>query len=92
MRIPTWRLALTGGAIVILAVAGVGLVAASSNVGSEPRAVGAAAPSAGPATGTGAGPLRQRLAQRLGRVAAGRPFAGHLVHATSRSPTRTATS
>ena len=27
MRIPTWRLALTGTAIVILAVVGVGLVA-----------------------------------------------------------------
>lgn len=30
MRIPTWRLVLTGGAVAILAVAGIGLVAASS--------------------------------------------------------------
>jgi len=30
MRIPTWRLVLTGGAIAILAVAGIGLVAAST--------------------------------------------------------------
>ena len=30
MRIPTWRLALTGGAVAILVVAGIGLVAAST--------------------------------------------------------------
>jgi hypothetical protein len=82
MRVPPWRLALTGGAIVILVVAGVGIAAASSTIGSAPPAPAAAAPPSAPTTAPGVGPLRERLAQRLGRVAAGRPFAGHLVHAT----------
>jgi glucose/arabinose dehydrogenase len=87
MRIPTWRLVLTGGAIVILAALGVGLVAASSNAPSAPAAPAAAAPSAnpgGPANDPAGGPagLRQRLAGRLAGGLPNRPFARHLVHAT----------
>jgi hypothetical protein len=47
MRIPTWRLALTGGAIAILAVAGIGFAAASSAPTAPAGAIGGSA-----ATGT----------------------------------------
>src|SRR5206468_4183608 len=46
MRIPTWRLALTGGAIVILLVVGVGLALAASSGGIHPLGDGAGAPAA----------------------------------------------
>ncbi|HJW23183.1 MAG TPA: DUF5666 domain-containing protein [Candidatus Limnocylindrales bacterium] len=83
MRIPTWRLVLTGGAIVVLAALGVGLVAASSGAPSVPAAPVAAAPSAAPgASAAGPGALRDGLVGRIGRILANRPFAKHLVHAT----------
>lgn len=79
MRIPTWRLVLTGGAIAMLAVAGIGLVAASSNPATPASNVAAADPTAGPGasprvrdgkTGEGDGARGLRL------LKAGR----HLVH------------
>ncbi|HYK94960.1 MAG TPA: DUF5666 domain-containing protein [Candidatus Dormibacteraeota bacterium] len=77
MRIPTWRLALTGGAIVILVLAGLGLAAASNGPATPAANVAAAAPSAGPATTGPAANLKNRVrglrALRFGR---------HLVHAT----------
>ena len=48
MRIPTWRLVLTGGAITILAVAGIGFVAASSTPSAPAANVAAADPTNGP--------------------------------------------
>lgn len=80
MRIPTWRLVLTGGAITILAVAGIGFVAAA-NVPVAPAAdvVTAdptAAPDAAPGAGLGKpGPRAGLGGARLLRI--GR----HLVHA-----------
>ena len=80
MRIPTWRIALTSGAIVVLAIAGIGFAAASSTPATPAANVAAAAPSASPG---GAGPsangpfaglrgkLRAAQLLRLGR---------HLVH------------
>jgi len=90
MRIPTWRIALTGGAIVVLLVAGIGLVAAASNPGREPARAALADPTAGPgASGSPnamdggdkrrlGGWLRPKL-DRIGRLALGR----HLVHVTA---------
>jgi uncharacterized protein DUF5666 len=49
MRIPTWRFALTGVAIVVLLALGIGFVAASSNTQSHPTTAAAAA-TADPAT------------------------------------------
>lgn len=49
MRIPTWRLVLTGGAITILAVAGIGFAAASGGPGAPAANVAAADPSNRPA-------------------------------------------
>lgn len=80
MRIPTWRLLLTGGAIAILAVAGLGLAAASSAPTAPATNLAAAEATANPgATGGGrlgaAGPrdgLRGARVLRAGR---------HLVHA-----------
>ena len=83
MRIPTWRLALTGAAVLILAVVGVGFVAASSNNPAAPAAPAAAAASTAPnSTATGPAGLRQQLGLRLGRFFADRPLAKRLVHAT----------
>ncbi|HEX8026595.1 MAG TPA: hypothetical protein VF484_10345 [Candidatus Limnocylindrales bacterium] len=89
MRIPTWRIALTGVAIVVLLALGIGFAAASSNVpqssGSAAQGAHTAAPDAsggpnGPAAGGG---IRKwllehpRIAARLaGRLGAAR----HLVH------------
>lgn len=70
MRIPTWRLALTGAAIVILAAVGVGF-AAAANGSPAPATTGASlAPSASASTSTAAGalakhPALRRLLQRL---------------------------
>ena len=83
MRIPTWRLLLTGAAIVVLTVVGVGFVAASSNTPAAPPAPPAAAASTAPGTTLpGSGGLRQQLGLRWGRFLADRPFARRLVHAT----------
>jgi hypothetical protein len=73
MRIPAWRLALTGGAITILALAGVGLVLAGS-----PAAIDTAS-----AERPGRGPVGDDLG-RFGRPALGHRLAAagrHLVHA-----------
>jgi hypothetical protein len=83
MRIPTWRLVLTGVAIVILVAMGVGLVAASNRPASAPPAAApvAAAPSAsGTPDGSAAHPrLRERLQRLIGRVG---PLARHFVDGT----------
>ena len=75
MRIPTWRLVLTGTAIVILAAVGVGLVAASSNPAQAPasNASVAAAPGSSPDANAKNGnhPGLRRLLGRLGRVGEG---------------------
>ena len=76
MRIPTWRLALTGTAIVILAVVGVGLVAASASPAPASSANGAAAPAASPGASATTGvkgdrPGLRKLLGRLGRVGEG---------------------
>jgi len=77
MRIPTWRLALTGGAIVVLVLAGLGLAAASNGPATPAANIAAAAPTAGPSTNGPAANGKNRVnglrALRLGR---------HLVHAT----------
>jgi Domain of unknown function (DUF5666) len=76
MRVPTWRLALTGGAIAILVVAGLGLAAASNAPAAPPANAAAAAPTASPTT---AGPLHG-LRDRLGRAKLLK-LGRHLVHA-----------
>ena len=72
MRIPTWRLALTGAAIAILAVAGLGLAAASTAPATPAANQAMAEATRNPGAGAGAG---ERPGARLLR--AGR----HLVHA-----------
>ena len=88
MRIPTWRLALTGGAIVLLLVVGVGLVAASASPGATTAGSGnvAAAPATSGAPDASGDPAGGRLGLR-GRIAAilgGRPgpVAQHFVDGT----------
>jgi hypothetical protein len=80
MRIPTWRLALTGGAITILAVAGIGLAAASGNPNAAaPNVLSAEATAAPNAAGPG-----QSTKPRLRDGAAGPGLLRarrHLVHA-----------
>jgi hypothetical protein len=81
MRIPTWRLVLTGGAILVLLSFGIGFVAAS---GAHPATALLPAPaaSAGPDASHDPGPGRHdgghRFAGKLGRLGFGR----HLVHVT----------
>jgi hypothetical protein len=84
MRIPTWRLALTGGAILILAIAGIGIAAAAGLGGGQQIAAVEAAPAVNSTSGTSpaAAPQRPALAggldeayARLGRLG------GRLVHA-----------
>jgi hypothetical protein len=48
MRIPTWRLAMTGGALVVFAVVGIGLVAAASAPAAPAADFAAAAATADP--------------------------------------------
>jgi len=48
MRIPAWRLVVTGAATAVLAVAGMGLVAASQAPAAPAAAIAAADPSGGP--------------------------------------------
>ena len=85
MRIPTWRLALTGGAILILAIAGIGVAAAAVTGGTQQAATADAAPAGGTGVGTDTAPAAapQRphaggLEEDYGRL--GR-FGGRLVHA-----------
>ena len=84
MHIPTWRLALTGGALFVLALAGIGYAAAAGFGGTQPPATVEAAPAGdlGSTTAPAAAPQRAPLAGgteeaygRLGR------FGGRLVHA-----------
>lgn len=71
MRIPAWRLALTGAAIVILAAVGVGLVAASSTTPGAATGGLANAPAASPAPGadTARHPGLRKLLGRFGPAA-----------------------
>jgi hypothetical protein len=50
MRVPTWRLALGGGAVIVLIAAGIGLVAASNAPAAPVPNVAAADPTTGPAS------------------------------------------
>lgn len=50
MRIPSWRLALTGGAVVVLATVGIGLVAAAAAPAAPQSNVLTADPTTGPAS------------------------------------------
>jgi len=83
MRIPTWRFALTGVAIVVLLALGIGFVAASSNTASHPTTAAGAAtanPSAsGAPDGKGGKGLRAVLKGRGLRLGLG----GRLVHVTA---------
>jgi hypothetical protein len=83
MRIPTWRLALTGGAIVILLAVGIGLVAAST---ATPAAETTAALPAGTAA-PDVSPNPDRVGRAGLRALLGRDgrlgFARRLVHATA---------
>lgn len=78
MRIPTWRLALTGAAIVILAAVGVGLVAASSSTPAAPAGGVANAPAPSPAA-AGDATRHPGLRKLLGRFG---PAARHFVNGT----------
>jgi hypothetical protein len=91
MRIPPWRLALSGGAIVLLAAIGVGLVAASTTSPATPAAPVAAAPSdtpsASPGESNSGAAVRERLRDRLGALPAHpirRAMAQHLIQGTLR--------
>lgn len=80
MRIPTWRLILTGGAIAILAVAGIGLVAASTAPAKPAANVATAEATTNPDATAGARP--GGLGLRDGLRGARLLRAGkHLVHA-----------
>jgi len=68
MRIPTWRLGLTSGAVVLLAAAGIGLAAAADAPSSAPAGVAEAAPTGAP--GSTVAPQRVRARELLGERAA----------------------
>jgi len=68
MRIPTWRLVLTGGAVVGLVAAGIGLTAAANAPSAAPAGVAAAAPTSAP--GATVAPQRVRAGEQLGERAA----------------------
>ncbi|MEA2675510.1 MAG: hypothetical protein QOI92_2702 [Chloroflexota bacterium] len=68
MRIPTWRLALTGGAIVILLAAGLGLAFASNAPTTAPANVTSAASTAAPNANSTAGTRGKARAARLLRI------------------------
>jgi hypothetical protein len=77
MRIPTWRLLLTGGAIIILAVVGIGLATATITPAAPAGVVADAEETTGPDA-----VARERLGQRHGWGAGRLLRAGrHLVHA-----------
>jgi hypothetical protein len=77
MRIPTWRIAVTGAAIVILGVAGIGLASASNSAPPAASAGGSAAADE-VALDAALDAVRGTDAGALGR---GRWFARHVVHA-----------
>ena len=83
MRIPTWRFALSGIAIVVLLALGIGFVAASSNTASHPSTAAAAASANPTASGApdrkGANGLRGLLKGRGLRLGLG----GRVVHVTA---------
>ena len=82
MRVPTWRLVLTGGAVVILAALGIGLVAAANAPAASTSNAVPAVATAGPSTSTAPGrPSRERLGAR-GEVFGARllRLGRHLVH------------
>lgn len=84
MRIPRWRLALTGTAILVLAVAGIGMAqAAPASAPDRSTAAPEADPS--PSASPKARPDRPGLTDRPGRDGIhrhlGRPFGRNLVHA-----------
>jgi hypothetical protein len=82
MRIPTWRLALTGGALVIFAVVGIGLVAAASAPAASPSNVVTAAATPGPAAPAETNhPGRERFKDRGAWGARLLRLGRHLVHA-----------
>jgi hypothetical protein len=65
MRVPTWRLVLTGGAIVILAALGIGLVAAANAPAASTSNVVPAVATPGPTTTSAPSrPSREGLSQR----------------------------
>jgi hypothetical protein len=64
MHIPTWRLVLTGGAVVMLAAAGIGLGAAADAPSNAPGGISLAAPTT--AAGTTAATQRVRPREQLG--------------------------
>jgi hypothetical protein len=67
MRIKTWRLLLTGGAVVILAAIGIGLAAAANAPAPPASNIVPAAATPGPdATGVPARHSRERLSERVG--------------------------
>jgi hypothetical protein len=83
MRIPSWRLALSGGAVIILIAGGIGLVAATSApTGPAPDFV-AAQPTAGPASSAkpdGQDRREGRAEHRAARGARLLRLGRHLVH------------
>jgi uncharacterized protein DUF5666 len=81
MRIPTWRLVLTGGAIVLLLGVGIGIVAASTSAGHDPAAAALAAPTAAPGTNPDHPRIGARLKALLG--GSGHRLGGRLVHVTA---------
>ena len=81
-RIPTWRLGLTAGAVVILVAAGIGLVAAAGAPASPASNVVTADATKSP-TGTGTttrGQARERLEKRAEFAARFLRIGRHLVH------------
>ena len=83
MRIPTWRVALTGGAIIVLLAVGIGLVAASSGGTSAPSSLTAASSPAPDASAKPDRPDRPRLRAWLGGRLGHLRVAKHLVHVTA---------
>jgi hypothetical protein len=84
MRIPTWRLALTGVTTVVLLALGIGFVAASGNGPAAPAAAGLAEPTVAPGASARADRrdhprLKGWFGGRAGKLA----LAEHLVHATA---------
>jgi hypothetical protein len=68
MRISTWRVALTGGAIVILLAAGLGLAFASNAPTTAPANVTSPASTAAPSANSAAGTKGKARAERLPRI------------------------
>src|SRR4051794_12286717 len=81
-RIPSWRLGLIAGAVVILAGAGIGLVAGRGVPSSSGSHVVAADPTAGPTRTAkpGRGPASERLEKRAAFAARLLRIGRHVVH------------